>query len=326
VDAWRQRIIDNGNIIPSNVGRDGKIGGDAGGKWYGGTYGWGFTVTVPQTGKREDRNRTMYGFAGFLNAFLLTADDKYLETWRTMIDTINARKRVIDGKTMYPRMYGDQGWYGWNSAPYAENALELYLLSMKADDRRRAARDAWLEYLEGRDAGYPERALRGDLERVRRRVAAMRKDTTTPDTRLADDPMDYNPASVDSLVHLMVGGIPSQPGSAHLVSRLRFFDPVARRAGMPEDVAALIERMTDERTTVTLVNVNAVEPRTVIIQAGAYGEHRVTSLETFGRTVPVEGYWFPLRLAAGCGATLQIAMRRHANPPSLLLPWDRHAE
>ena len=44
VDAWRQRILDNDGIIPTNIGLDGKIGSAAGGKWYGGVYGWGFTV------------------------------------------------------------------------------------------------------------------------------------------------------------------------------------------------------------------------------------------------------------------------------------------
>ena len=65
VDAWRERAAANGDIIPSNIGLDGKIGGAAGGKWYGGVYGWGFTVTVPQTGEIAHRNRTQSGFSGF---------------------------------------------------------------------------------------------------------------------------------------------------------------------------------------------------------------------------------------------------------------------
>ena len=48
VDAWRQRMADNGGIIPTNIGLDGTIGGAAGGKWYGGVYGWGFTVRRPR--------------------------------------------------------------------------------------------------------------------------------------------------------------------------------------------------------------------------------------------------------------------------------------
>ena len=51
VDAWVDRMELNGGIIPTNVGLDGVIGGGAGGKWYGGVYGWGFTVRNPATGQ-----------------------------------------------------------------------------------------------------------------------------------------------------------------------------------------------------------------------------------------------------------------------------------
>jgi hypothetical protein len=47
VDAWCERARANGGILPSNIGLDGTIGGATGGKWYGGVYGWGFTVFDP---------------------------------------------------------------------------------------------------------------------------------------------------------------------------------------------------------------------------------------------------------------------------------------
>ena len=70
----------------------------------------------------------------------------------------------------------------------------------------------------------------------------MRKDTTTPDTRLADDPLKFNPASVDSLIELALGGLPPKNRGKLLMCRLRYFDPARRRAGLPEDVAALIDK------------------------------------------------------------------------------------
>ncbi|MFA6110496.1 MAG: hypothetical protein WDA75_17170, partial [Candidatus Latescibacterota bacterium] len=36
VSAWRERTLANGGIIPTNVGLDGTIGGECGGRWYGG--------------------------------------------------------------------------------------------------------------------------------------------------------------------------------------------------------------------------------------------------------------------------------------------------
>jgi hypothetical protein len=67
VDAWVQRMVANDYLIPTNIGLDGKIGGAADGKWYGGVYGWGFTVTVPQDGSQAHRNTHNKGLAGFVN-------------------------------------------------------------------------------------------------------------------------------------------------------------------------------------------------------------------------------------------------------------------
>ncbi len=67
---------------PRNVGLDGRIGSGAGGKWYGGVYGWGFTVLNPATGKLSNRNQHQLAVTGFGNAFLLTGDAKYLDAWR----------------------------------------------------------------------------------------------------------------------------------------------------------------------------------------------------------------------------------------------------
>ena len=53
-DAWAQRARDNGGIIPSKVGVDGKIGGPKN-QWWGSAYGWGFSPIVPMTGKPADR-------------------------------------------------------------------------------------------------------------------------------------------------------------------------------------------------------------------------------------------------------------------------------
>ncbi|MCA9041527.1 MAG: hypothetical protein KDA65_14335, partial [Planctomycetaceae bacterium] len=61
VDAWLERTYENDGVIPTNVGLDGVIGSAADGKWYGGVYGWGFTVIVPQTGEKANRNTHTLG-------------------------------------------------------------------------------------------------------------------------------------------------------------------------------------------------------------------------------------------------------------------------
>lgn len=320
-DAWLERMKANNGIIPTNIGLDGKIGSNAGGKWYGGVYGWGFSVIVPQTGKLAHRNLHHLGLVGFMNAYLLTGDDKYLAGWRKQIDLVNAQRKMIDGVLHVPTMHGDKGWYDFKPEAYQHGALEIYWLSLKNEDRQRIVKNAWLDYLEGKNPKFAEQALRGDLERIRKRVDGMRKDTTTPDTRLADDPLKFNPASVDSLIELAMGGLPPKNRGKLLFAQLRYFDPAQRRAGLPEDVAALIDRITPDGVEVTLCNTSPVTARTVIVQAGGYGEHQFTEAVADGQTTPINGSRLAVRLEPGCGIRLALKMRRFANAPTLAAPW-----
>ena len=212
VDAWVARIKANNGIIPSNIGLDGVPGSAAGGKWYGGVYGWGFSVIVPQTGEVGHRNTVGLGVAGFGNALLLTGDRSYVDAWSSMVDNVNSHRKIVNGKTMYPSMYGDDGWYAFTESPWSPGTLECYFWTCSEKDRARVGSNGWLDYLDGKNPGYPEAALRSDSEAVRRTVAEMRQDASTPDTRLSDNPMRYNPAKVGALRELMMAGL--DPGAA----------------------------------------------------------------------------------------------------------------
>ncbi|MFH1085052.1 MAG: hypothetical protein V1772_04750, partial [Chloroflexota bacterium] len=124
VDAWAARTAANGGLIPSNIGLDGTIGGECGGKWYGGVYGWGFSVMDPATRQIAHRpsfyTRCPYGFG---NALLLTGDMRYVDVWRTVITRVRENARTIDGRLMYPYSYGDDGWYNFQPEPFAAGAL-----------------------------------------------------------------------------------------------------------------------------------------------------------------------------------------------------------
>lgn len=321
VGSWRQRIADNGGIIPTNVGPDGKIGSAAGGKWYGGTYGWGFTVEIPQTGKLAHRNTHYLGLDGFGNAYLLTGDDRWLDPWRKMIDQINAQGKMTDGKLTYPHMHGDNGWYDFTPEKYKHGAEEIWYWSMKDDDLKRLPDGGWPAFLRGKSPGYPEQVLRQDLEVIRLKAAAMRADTSTPDTRMADDSMKFNPATVANLVRLTTGGIHQGNRTLTLHTRLRYFDPDKRRAGLPADVGALVEEMTADQTVVTLVNISPLYPRRVVVQAGSYGEHTFTTAAIGDASVNVNGRHFTVDLEPGTGARIKLGMKRYANPPTLAWPW-----
>jgi hypothetical protein len=254
---------------------------------------------------------------------MLTGDDAYLDVWRKQCDAINAQARMIDGRLQYPRMFGDAGWYGWTPEPYAEHALAMYCLSMQEADRARVPKNGWLEYLAGKEPNYPEAALRRDLAGVKKRVADFRADTTTPDTRLADDPMGFNPALVSALLELTMGAPHPGRGCNPLVARLRYFDPVARRPGLPEGVAALVSRLTENETEVTLVNVDQLHERTVVVQAGAYGEHEIVDVaEAEDAARPIHASILRVKLAPGSGNRLTLRMKRYTQLPTFAFPFE----
>ena len=324
IDTWAERTEANGGIIPSNIGLDGSIGGECDGKWYGGVYGWGFSVYDPASGEVAHRPFTLGRVPfSFGNGLLMTGDQRYVDVWRGVIEAVNSNAKTIDGRQRFPRMYGDEGWYDFREEPFDEGALEVYYWSMDPADRERATGSGWLDFLDGRNPGYAVDALTGDLEAVRARMEGVRQDTASPDTRMSDDMNSLTPALTGALTELMLGGLPTGRVGHPLHARLRYFDPERRRAGVPEDVAALVTRMTDTETSVTLVNVNQVEARTVVVQGGAYGEHRIVEAHADGATVDVEGSSFAVRLAPGAGAEVTLTMSRYASQPTLAFPWGR---
>ena len=322
IDAWVGRTEENGGIIPTNIGLDGTIGGETDAKWYGGVYGWGFSVIVPQTGEVAHRpsfqDRVFYGFA---NALLLTGDQKYVDVWRGVVDKVNSSPRVIDGETRYPRMYGDDGWYDFRPERFSAGALELHYWSMDPEDLRRVPDNGWTAFLEGENPDYPVKALQQDFATLRDKVEAMHLDPTTPDTRMSDDPNHITPAIVETLTQLMLGGLPTGRMGSPLHCRVRYFDPERRRAGIPEDVAALVDTMTADEITLTLVNVNQAQERNVIFQGGGYAEHRLVSVTVDGKSSVVAGPHAAVRLAPGSGSRMTIKMDRYANQPTFAFPW-----
>jgi hypothetical protein len=322
MDAWLARMTQNGGIIPSHVGLDGRIGG-ADGAWWKSAYGWGFSPVNPVTGKREDRNRIPRALVGFNNALLVSGDQKYVDAWRRMMDAVNAHARDADGRKQYPTMHGADGWYGWRDTPWSVGAVEVWYWSQRPGDLMRAGAGGWLDFLRGSSPGYPERILQRDLDSITTRVAAMRRDHTPPDKRLADNMLDYNPAATESLVQLMWGALlPGREGGL-VNARLRYFDPERKRAGVPPDVAALVSELSDTRTTVTLVNLNPSRARTVIVQGGAYGEHQLVSVSSAGKTTSIGSPLLTVHLAPGSGQRLELTMKRYANTPTVMHPWHR---
>ena len=355
MDAWKKRTEENGGMIPSNIGLDGKLGGAHKGQWWKGVYGWNFTIFDGELEQIAHRNYLPVGpWPGFSHALLMTGDQSYVGVLRKQLELIHAQQKTENGRIVVPQMYGDPkghkydgppSWYHYTGDLMPDRLLEIYLWSMEQRDRERVdwaykastasvrggrprpggvdGAQAWLEFLDGKRADHPEKALQGELEHVRRRMEMVRTDITTADTRLADYLLEMNPAATDALVNLTLGGYFSRGRIWTLHSRFRYFDPARRRAGLPEDVGALVEKLEADAATVTLVNTNPMEARVVSVQGGAYGEHRFETAEVNGKTVQVGGPLLEVKLEPGAGAKIRFQMKRYANKPTLAFPWDR---
>ncbi len=335
LDAWKARAAETGGMIPSNVGLDGTLGGEHNGQWWKGTYGWNFTIFDGELQQTAHRNYfTAASWAGFSNGLLLSGDQAYVDVLRKQLDLIYDAKKVEGGKTLLPTMYGDPRGYKYDGKPefyhytnttYSDRLTEIYLWSMDPKDLERIPLDEqpYIGYLLGKNPNYPAEAMSRDFESIRERLERMRTDPTSPDTRLADYLLRIVPSTTDTLMELTTGAYFANGTIWMPHMRFRYFDPARQRSGLPEGVAALVEKLTADSATVTLVNTSQVEGRTVDVQAGGFGEHQFTGVEVNGESRTLDDGYVTLRLAPGAGAKFTFQMKRYTNPPTLAQPWDR---
>lgn len=342
LDAWVERTERNGGLMPSSVGPDGTV--ESGYGWYGGVYGWGFSVLqVPRNGKLAHRayhTRTPFSLA---NGLLLSGNRRYVDLFRAMLDKVNENSRQENGQTLYPHMYGrldrlerlqqggdleglpekgPEGWYEFRPQRFAPSAAALYFWTQ---DRSLfdllPEKPRWQRFLDGEDPSYAEDALASDLDTLRRKVQRMNGDDRSLDCLMSDDMNGMNPATTGALTQLMLGGIPTGRDMHVLHCCLRYFDPARRRAGLPEDVAALVDRISEDEVRVSLVNLSPVHERTVIVQAGAHAEHQISHISSGSGTLDVDHSHFAVTLAPGCGEQITAGMRRYVNRPTFAFPW-----
>ncbi len=310
LDAWRERILANGGNIPTNIGLDGTIGGEWDGKWYGGVFGWDFD---PKSGSRNYFIRGPR--IGFGVGLLLSGDRRYMEPLRRQIANLYTVKRVENGRVLLPRKHGEDGWYGYSASEHLDVQRDIYLATFDRTDLEGLGRDPWIQFLDGDNAAYPLTALGRDLDEVKKRVKTILADQSVDDERTSDYTHRFTPVAVESLVNLAMGG--NHPGRAGNVlhTRLFYLDPARDRIGLPDQVAALVDRITPEGVRVRLVNLDSERPRDVVVRAGAYGEHQFTKIDGAGADTSV----VRVRLAPGSGGTLELGMRYLVNQPTA--PW-----
>ncbi len=308
---WRDRVTENGGNIPTNIGLDGMIGGEWGGKWYGGVFGWNFW---PQS---DGRNYFIRGpRIAFGIGVLLTGDRRFVEPLRRQVANLYAAKRTDGGRVLLPRKHGDDGFYGYTPNQHLDVQRDVYLFTFDRSGLEGLARDPWIRYLDGNNPAYPLQALRGDLSSVRTRLDAMRIDDSVDYERPSDYTQQFNPAITNSLVELALGGNPPGRAGNILHTRLFYYDPARSRPGLPDQVGALVDTIAPSSVRVQLVNLDPIRTRRVIVQAGAYGEHRFTEVRVGDSSLRVADNRFEVLLEAGSGGVLEIGMSLFANQPA----------
>jgi hypothetical protein len=382
VGAWRERAAANGGILPDNVAPDGTVGGLLEGRWYGGHYGWSWPHGWYSVGHAAIvgalAGATVTGDDAYLD-LVRPALDEIISHGKVMAfteaDSSIASKWTpqlaedVTTPTFHvPFRYGDNGWFDHNPMLMAVPTALWHHTASDADrariDRLRAAagydwrtvrsfrskeeaghEEPWLAFLAGDDPGYPEKILAAAQAQVRHRLSRMERyrDCEVPE---ADIHLwqQSNPVVTEALVQLTWGGPQVVYNGGLQQARVRYHDAAARRPGLPPGVAALVSAIDPEATVVDLVNLDPESARSVIVQAGAFSEHTIRSVEhsvcedsswigdlyDYGHTAPkvtvasadVGGPWLQVELPRSSTVRLTLCLELRTQPPSYRSPFD----
>jgi len=385
VEAWEERTDRNGGIIPDNVGSSDGVGEYVDGKWYGGYYGWtwphGWLFIGESMIAAGENAALLDGGADHLDMARSTMDaleaaaieregtlfvpykygDEGEHEFRPLADTYVLRAE--DG-TVLQR----DGWYEFQPMA-AEYPVHVWGTSMRDADRDRIDRladhvrnapdsilpgskkdlagneAAWVSYLAGEYPSYPADILNHAHQQAYDRLARIRSDESgfVPES---DEYLNRrSPVDVEGLVQCTLGGPMAMYNGGLLQGRIRHFDPERKRPGLPEDVAALVTDLDRGSTSLELVNLGS-KARSVVVQAGVYGEHEFGTVTytasnavqgqddgsggtehprpddgTHRRAVEVDGDAVEIRLPAGTRTSVQLETRRFVDDPTYAPPW-----
>ncbi|MDF2649738.1 MAG: hypothetical protein K0Q73_5543 [Paenibacillus sp.] len=358
LDAWKERTARNGGIVPDNIGLSGEIGEYNDGKWWGGYYGWrwphgAMTILEPTV------------IAGS-NAVLLTGDYSHLDLARSQLDLLWSLGKLDGDQYVVPNRHYDDGWRDYR-IPHPMYAIYLWNITMDEADAERAVRGwssehfdqinprhrsygqrtngghmgyngntaQWFRYIRGNDPSYPVDILRTNYALVQAQLEKIRSEEFAPEkTALSQASMtihqwqELTPVMIEGLAQLTMGAPMHVYHGGLQHARVRYYDALAKRPGLPESVAALVENLTADSVTLQLVNTSLFTEREVIIQAGTFGEHefiwaeKLTEEGTACETVQVQGKWLLVKMAVGTGVRLRLGMNRYVNQPTYETPWS----
>ncbi|MFK4851152.1 hypothetical protein ACI3KT_05925 [Microbacterium sp. ZW T6_19] len=313
IDAWRERAAANEGVLPDNVGPGGRVGELHGGAWYGGHYGWTWphglhTIAAAATVAALNSVVLTGGIerldlaSGLLDAVLEHAQTLDRISTRGSLGPGWAERLGADEDTvelLVPYRFGPDGWFDlhpvpiepamwldWvDHSPDARDLLGRIRTASSTDwrevrwfhDKEEQGHEApWLEFLDGRNDDYPERALDMAIGQVLRRLSLMDEADDIP----ADGDIHFwqrlNPVVTEVLAQLVTGAPPAVYYGGLSFARVLIADALRGRPGLPEDVAALVRRADENAVSVELVNLGDAH-REVVITAGSFSEDRIRS-------------------------------------------------
>ena len=369
VDAWRERAAENDGIVPDNVDLDGDIGGNIDGKWYGGHYGWGWphgfhnvinSVTIgaenayllTQNDSYLEFPRAQFDAVferGYVHDGEFYFPQKHGDTHDYDYDPGHDVLREENGT-----LYQEDGWYHFSTNTEYAARSHLWYHSLEEEDAARLThppetaveptveprffkwagghQQQWYRFLQGEFPAYPEEILATNQEMVAERLEFIRRDDQDPATYEDNYLQDRNPIITEGLVQCILGAPQLIYYGSLQPATVRPFDGERERPGLPEETALLVTGLEADRVEVELVNVGS-EWREVVLQAGAFGEHRFGTVvheaddgdggrQRIGTSV--DDVAVGVELAPGAATTIDAEFERFVGDPSYAFPWDRN--
>lgn len=322
VNGWIARAQANDGLLPDNVGLSGKVGEYTGG-WYGGLYGWtwphGYYNIQAAALVAAHSCALLTNDLSYFELPRIQQDRIFALGETRAVDPeqmslghhwVNQLKGLNQSGTtrafLVPYRYTGAQWFDYQplSPAYAANLWNFS--ADKADWERvqtlrereghdwrnvfsfRTKEDSgheqpWLEFIAGRNPDYPEAILREAYGQVAWRMDRIRADAADMNRIHIHHWQERNPVTTEALVQLTLGAPQMLYNGGFLTAPVRYFDVDRQRPGLPLDVAALVSEVTSDAVTLTLVNLSTVDARTVLIQAGTFGEHQFTDVHYTGR-------------------------------------------
>ncbi|MFF0344509.1 hypothetical protein [Kribbella sp. NPDC004875] len=359
VGTWQDRLAGR-EVIPDNAGLNGVVGEHLDGRWYGGHYGWAWPHGIESVGSSAvvgAVNATLVsGDRGYLELGRNPLDAVLKQAeYRTLADLGTLTKRWLrhldpERPTLaVPQRYNDSGWFDYNVMP-TQLPIALWHFSRDPVDAERIDRlregsdwdwtavhdqrnkdeggheEPWYEFLAARNPDFPERMLRSALAISAARLDLIENDgidpAVGPDALGIHHWQNVNPVVTEALLQLTTGSPQVLYNGGLTQLHVRYFDASAQRPGLPDDVAALVSDIRPEHTVVELVNLGAA-PRSLLVQAGSFGEHVVRTVAVDDAApAPVDGQYVRVELPASSEVRLTLAMTLHGRKPVNRSPWE----